>query len=351
MVISPGQVVHKIIRVHHRTLLTVTMARSDNAIVVGRRVSARRGPFLPLLAGQRRAQRARKYGNTVESVDAHTWKVQWDDGVVSVEKSAALRVEMLSAGQEPPPPATHSAAASTQIDRIDPSYVPFNLTESQAHSGTPSGTAGSAGTDVVPPSVDDSLYAGSTPTSNDGNSGSSNELSAPSTGLDDSNDMPLFDMQQCDSSDSEGDDEDPTLHPVVAAGGEPAHLLDSLGGNTTVAGGVTWTVIPDVMDSTVAERAEKFEKPGLVGGLPIRDADVDLLGLWMQLYPGDMQRDIDNLNAAGLMKKVTWRAVTAREYTVFWGLVLAGSQYHQTGKHLWDHAPRRGVRDPPSFAS
>ena len=145
MVISPGQVVHKIIRVHHRTPLTVTMARSNSAIVVGRRVSARRGPFLPLLAGQRRAQRARKYGNTVESVDAHTWKVLWDDGVVSVEKSAALRVEMLSAGLEPPPPATHSAAASTQIDRIDPSYVPFNLTESQAHSGTPSGTAGSAG--------------------------------------------------------------------------------------------------------------------------------------------------------------------------------------------------------------
>ena len=70
------------------------MARSDSAIVVGRRVSARRGPFLPLLPGQRRAQRARKYGNTVESVDAHTWKVQWDDGVVSIEKSATLRVEM-----------------------------------------------------------------------------------------------------------------------------------------------------------------------------------------------------------------------------------------------------------------
>ncbi len=110
-------------------------------------------------------------------------------------------------------------------------------------------------------------------------------------------------------------------------------------------------VVPDVMDSTIAERAEKFEKPWLVGSLLIKDADVDLLGLWMQLYPGDMQRDIDNLNAAGLMKKVTWRAVTAREYTVFWGLVIAGSQYHQTGKHLWDRAPRRGVKDPPSFAS
>jgi hypothetical protein len=118
-----------------------------------------------------------------------------------------------------------------------------------------------------------------------------------------------------------------------------------------VANGVTWTVIDNVMDSTVAERAEKFVNPGLRGGLPLKDYDVDLLGLWMLLYPGDMQSDLDKMNAAGLMKKVTWRQITPREYTVFWGLVIAGSQYHQQGKHLWDEAPRRGVREPPSFAS
>ncbi len=86
---------------------------------------------MPLLPGQRRAHRARKYGNTVESVDAHTWKVQWDDGVVTVEKSAAMRVEAATTGLDAPVLATHSAAASTQHDRIDASYVPFNFTETQ----------------------------------------------------------------------------------------------------------------------------------------------------------------------------------------------------------------------------
>ena len=71
----------------------VDMGRLDNAIVVGRRVSAWRRPFLSLLPGQRFAQRAREYGNTVESVGAHAWKVQWDDGAFTVEKPAAVRAE------------------------------------------------------------------------------------------------------------------------------------------------------------------------------------------------------------------------------------------------------------------
>ncbi len=31
--------------------------------------------------------------------------------------------------------------------------------------------------------------------------------------------------------------------------------------------------------------------------------------------------------------------------------MVAGGQFHQQGKNLWDQAPRRGVRDPPSFSS
>ena len=76
------------------------MGRTDTAIVVGRRVSARRGPFLALLPGQRRQQRARKYGCVTESVSANEWKVSWDDGVVTTEKSAALRVEYTTVGRE-----------------------------------------------------------------------------------------------------------------------------------------------------------------------------------------------------------------------------------------------------------
>ena len=326
------------------------MGRSDSAIVVGRRVSARRGPFLPLLPGQRRAQRARKYGNTVESVDEHTWKVQWDDGVVTIEKSAAMRVEVATAGFEPPAPAHHSAAASTQHHRIDASYVPFHFTESQPQWSTLGGTPGSVGTDVVPPSVVDSLYAGSLPTSNDGNFGSGSGSSAPSAGTSSYN-TPVVNDPFAESSDSEGDDDDPTEHPAVAAGGDGTQLLASLVGETTVANGVTWTVISDVTDSTIAERAEKFDKPGLRDGLPVQHEDVDLLALWLLLYPGDMLEDIEKMNAAGLMKKATWRLITPREYTVFWGLMIAGTQYHQQGKNLWDQSPRRGVRDPPSFTS
>ena len=92
---SPGRANHKIINVH---LATVDRDQSDSAIVVGRRVSAGRGLFLPLLPGQRRAQRARKYGNTAELADEHTWKVPRDDGVGTMEKSAAMRVEAATAG-------------------------------------------------------------------------------------------------------------------------------------------------------------------------------------------------------------------------------------------------------------
>ena len=192
---------------------------------------------MAILPGQRRAQRARKYGNTVESVDAHTWKVQWDDGVVTVEKSGAMRVETATAGREQPAPAPHSAAASTNPDRNHASYVDFNFTESQPQWPLLSGTPGSAGTDVVPPSVGDSVYTGSMP-SNDGNFGSSNGSSAPSAGTE-SYDLPSLAQPLSDSSDSDDDDTDATLHPVVAAGGELAQLLTSLVGTTTKANGVT----------------------------------------------------------------------------------------------------------------
>ena len=194
------------------------MGRSDSLIVVGRRVSARRGLFLPLLPGQRRAQRARKYGNTIESVDEHTWKVQWDDGVVTVEKSAAMRVEAATAGMEPTAPAHNTNTTSTQLDRIVENYVPFNFTESQSLSPVGSGTPGSVGTDIVPPSLVDSLYASSLPTSDGGNLGSSSDSSAPSAGIS-SYDTPQGNDELAESSDSEGDDDDPTIHPAVAEGG------------------------------------------------------------------------------------------------------------------------------------
>ena len=87
-----------------------------------------------------------------------------------------------------------------------------------------SNTPGSDGTDVVPPSVTDSMYAGSLPTSDDGNFGSSSGSAPPSTGTS-SYETPVANEPFTDSSDSEGDDDDPTEHPVVAAGGELKGVL------------------------------------------------------------------------------------------------------------------------------
>ena len=122
-------------------------------------------------------------------------------------------------------------------------------------------------------------------------------------------------------------------------------------GDTTVVGGYTWTVIPEVVDCRVPEMEARFAHPGLDGGLPVRDADVDLLKLWLRLYPGDIEQDLGRLNAAGLRRKATFRQVTPREWVQFWGLILASTQYHAKGKALWDAPPRRGVRDPPRFDS
>ncbi len=132
------------------------------------------------------------------------------------------------------------------------------------------------------------------------NFGSSNNSSAPSVGTY-SNGRPSFNEPMTDSSDSEGDDGDLTQHIGVAVGGEPIELLASFIGSTTLAKGVTWTVIGDVTDSTttVAKCVEKFVIPGLRNGLPVKDENVDqLVGLWMLLYPGDMHHDIDKMSHA-----------------------------------------------------
>ena len=57
-------------------------------ISVGTRVSARIGPFLPLQDGQSRQRRAPLYGWVPESVTEKLWAAAWDDGQVTLEKSA-----------------------------------------------------------------------------------------------------------------------------------------------------------------------------------------------------------------------------------------------------------------------
>ncbi len=67
-------------------------------ISVGTRVSARRGPFLPLPDGQRRQNRARVYGWVRASVGEKLWVVAWDDGQDTPKKSAQVAAHPHSAG-------------------------------------------------------------------------------------------------------------------------------------------------------------------------------------------------------------------------------------------------------------
>ena len=77
------------------------MSKMRKHITTGIRVSARRGPFLPKALGQRRAQRQIWFGNVIESVEGGLWKVAWDSGHISEEKSSQLAVHANSAGRQP----------------------------------------------------------------------------------------------------------------------------------------------------------------------------------------------------------------------------------------------------------
>jgi hypothetical protein len=84
------------------TILPPSTPRGSTArhVRIGQRVSARRGPIEDLKPGSRRHQRARKYGLVTASVGPKLWTVRWDDGAETAERSAQLRVELPTAGEE-----------------------------------------------------------------------------------------------------------------------------------------------------------------------------------------------------------------------------------------------------------
>ena len=85
-------------------------------ISVGSRVSARRGPFLPLQDGQRRQQRARLYGWVRESVGEKLWVVAWDDGQITREKSAQLAAHLPNVDLPPP----EAPSPSVEVGVVNP---------------------------------------------------------------------------------------------------------------------------------------------------------------------------------------------------------------------------------------
>jgi hypothetical protein len=62
-------------------------------IGVGSRVAARRGPLEDPKLGKVRQQRALKFGRVAESVGFNEWRVLWDEGAASTEKSNCLKLQ------------------------------------------------------------------------------------------------------------------------------------------------------------------------------------------------------------------------------------------------------------------
>jgi hypothetical protein len=67
----------------------------------------------------------------------------------------------------------------------------------------------------------------------------------------------------------------------------------------------------------------------------VTDGRVDILELWLRLYPGDMHADLRKLNDASLSKRAD--LINPTEFAMFWGLMVAGTVYGQRGRDLWEN--------------
>jgi hypothetical protein len=152
---------------------------------------------------------------------------------------------------------------------------------------------------------------------------------------------------QSDDED-EGEDGDACVH--VQARQDAKALLESLEGQQVrLRDGVTWTVVNNVLDSTEQSRhAELGPDAGLRGGLPVRDGDVHLLALWLKLYPGSIEDDLQRLNSQGILRKSTFSPVSQQEWVTFWGLVIGARQFSVQGRGLWETASD-GFQPAPNF--
>jgi hypothetical protein len=76
---------------------------------------------------------------------------------------------------------------------------------------------------------------------------------------------------------------------------------------------------------------------GLKEGLPVTDGRVDILKLWLPLYPGDMHVDLRKLNDACLSKRADFGHVIPTEFVNFGSLMVAGTVYGLRGRDLLEN--------------
>ena len=87
---------------------------------------------------------------------------------------------------------------------------------------------------------------------------------------------------------------------------------------------MTWTVVEASNNSTFDDRVDGFENVGLKDGLPYLNNEVDLLKLFLNLYPGNIEEDLNRMNEYGKQeyKKAGFTPVTMNELVTFFGLLI-----------------------------
>ena len=97
-----------------------------------------------------------------------------------------------------------------------------------------------------------------------------------------------------------------------------------------------WTVVRSETQPFVLDEPRPPHVSGMVGGLPLLPSgDPDILALWLALYPGDMSRHLEVMNATVLRGNIRHKNITNYEYVRFWGLILRARQFSEKGKNLY----------------
>eukprot|EP00873_Tetraselmis_striata_P019334 jgi/Tetstr1/439598/TSEL_028022.t1 len=142
------------------------------------------------------------------------------------------------------------------------------------------------------------------------------------------------DSQPCvelakDLGDSSGDEEAPEQYVGGASpddGHEDAAYISPAHGNTVVLKQGNKIATCSVFNSDNAEEMAKMRDTtaqreaartlpvGLRDGLPIGVGSVDLVQLWVMMYPSDLSADLERVNAAGLRRSSTHKLISMREY-------------------------------------
>jgi hypothetical protein len=370
-------------------------ANGRRAVGIGKRVSGKVGPFLPLGLTQKRRVRTRLYGTVVSSVSNGVWLVRWDQGKEEACNSRALR------GEEevivPSPPVDPIAAADTASDdaqEADRMSVANTLASLLAGAGeeeqAPSeeepvmdedGEEEEDIEDIIamftPPSAEE-IRDAEPDTANGGvEFMEEDERVFPDV-------LPAAQPGRTNAEEQEDLNEDRGNYftaddlgftPEVAGGteedrdnywsqrqAEAKAKIDSLVGekitvkNHSAGCDYEWTVV----GSESVQGEDSNEEYPCVGvrGIDWADRDLNMMDVLVKLWPGDWRKQLEQMNKMLLAamsrssrskKGTVVKEVTEQEFWLFLALMLSACPFGKGGcSFLWSKS-KRGVVPPPDF--